>query len=167
MPEELWTEIRNTVQEALNKTIPKKKKNKKAKWLSEEALRIVEEWRKVESKGERERYIQLNTEFQWIARRDKKAFFNEQCLIIEENNNRGKTRDLFGEIGNIKEAFCPQMGTIKDKNGRYLVDAKEIKKRWKEYMKNCIKKVLTNSITTIVWLVTQSQTLWNAKSSVL
>ena len=88
MPEELWTEVCNIVQEVANKTIPKKKKMKKAKWLSAEALQIVEEWGEVNSKGERERYIQLNSDFQTIARRDKKVFFNEQCLIIEENNKR-------------------------------------------------------------------------------
>ena len=102
MPEELWTEVCNTVQEAVNKTIPKKKKTKKAKWLSEEALQIAEERREVKSKGERERHIQLNTEFQRIARRDKKTFFNEQCIKIEENNRRGKTRDPFMKYqGNI------------------------------------------------------------------
>ena len=87
------------------KTIPKEKKSKKAKWLSEEALQIVEEQREAKSKRERERYIQLNTEFQKIARRDKKAFFNEQCLIIEERNKRGKTRDPLRKIGNIKGVF--------------------------------------------------------------
>jgi len=95
VPKELWTEVYNTVQEAVNKTIPKKKKTKKAKWLSEKALQIAEERREVKSKGERERHIQLNTEFQRIARRDKKTFFNEQCIKIEENNRRGKTRDPF------------------------------------------------------------------------
>ena len=85
-----------------NKTIPKKKKSEKAKWLSEEALQIAEEQREVKSKGERERYIQLNAECQRTARRDKKAFFNEQCLIIEENSKRRKTRNLFRKIGNIK-----------------------------------------------------------------
>ena len=93
-----------------------------AKWLSEEALRVAEEWREVNSKGERERYIQLNAELQRIDRRDKKAFFSEQCWIIEEHNKRGKTRDLFRKIGNIKGAFHPKMGTIKDKNCRDLVD---------------------------------------------
>ena len=117
--EELWTEVRNTVQEAVNKTTPKKKKSKKSKWLSEEA----EERRELKSKGEREKYIQLNAEFQRISGRDKKAFFNEHCLIIEENNKGGKTRDLFGKIGNIKGEFCPKMGTIKYKNGRNLADA--------------------------------------------
>ena len=90
MPEELWTEIHSIVQKAVSKTILKKKKSKKAKWLSEEALQIVEEQREAKSKGERERYTQLNTEFQKVARRDKKAFFNEQCLIIEERNKKGK-----------------------------------------------------------------------------
>ena len=87
----------------------------------------------MKSKGTRERYIQLNVEFQRTGRREKKSFFNEQCLIIEENNKWEKTRDLFGKLGNIKGAF-PKMGTIKDKDGRDLVDAEEIKKRWKEYM---------------------------------
>ena len=85
----------------MNKTIPKKKKSKKAKWLYEEALQIVEERRETKSKGERERYSQLNTEFKRTARRDKKAFFNEQCLVIKENNKRGKTRELFRKIENI------------------------------------------------------------------
>ena len=95
VPEELWTEVHNIVQEAVNKTIPKKKKSKKAKWLSEEALQIVEEWREVKSKDERERYSQVNAEYQRIARRDKKAFFNEQFKQTEENNRRGNTRYLF------------------------------------------------------------------------
>ena len=88
----------------------------------------------MKSKGTRERYIQLNVEFQRTGRRKKKSFFNEQCLIIEENNKRGKTRSLSRKIGNIKGVFCPKVGTIKDKNDRDLVDAEEIKKRWKEYM---------------------------------
>ena len=101
----------------MNKSIPKKKKSQKTKWLSEEALQIAEERREAKSKGERERYIQLYTEFYRIARRDKKAFFNEQCLKIEENNRRGKTRDLFRKIGNIKGTFSPKMGTVKERNG--------------------------------------------------
>ena len=92
--------------------------------------------------GEREGHLQLNAEFQRISRRDKKAFFNEQCLIIEENGKRGKIRDLFRKIGNIKGAFCPKMGTIKDKNCRDLVDTEEIKMRWKEYMKQLYKEDL-------------------------
>ena len=85
------------------------------KWLSEEALQIAKERRDTESKGERERHIQLNTDFQRTSQRDKKAFFNEQCIILEENNRRGKTRDIFRKIGDTKGTFCPKMGTIKDK----------------------------------------------------
>ena len=114
VPEELQTEVHNTVQEVVTKTIPKKKKCKKAKWLSKEALQIAEERKDVKSKREREMYNQLNAEFQIIARRDKKAFFNEQCKEIEEDNRRGKTRNLFRKIGNIKGIFHPKMGTIKD-----------------------------------------------------
>ena len=126
----------------MNKTIPKKKKSKKAKWLYEEALQIVEERRETKSKGERERYSQLNTEFKRTARRDKKAFFNEQSIKLAENNRRGKTRDLFRKTGNIKEIFHPKIGAIKDRNSRDLVDAEEIKKRRKEYMEELYKKDL-------------------------
>ena len=98
MPEELWTEVLDIVQEAGIKTIPKKKKGKKAKWLSGEALQIAEKTREAKGKGEKERYTYLNTEFQRIARRDKKAFFSDQCKEIEENNRIGKTRDLFNKI---------------------------------------------------------------------
>ena len=96
----------------------------------------------MQSKGERESYIQLNPEFQKITRRDKKAFFHEQSLIIEENNKRGKTRELFRKIRNIMGAFCPKKCTVKDKNGGDLVDAEEIKNRWKEYMEELYKKDL-------------------------
>ena len=95
MPDELWTEIGDIVQETGIKTIPMEKKCKKAKWLSEEALQIAVKRREVKSKGEKERYNHLNAEFQRIARRDKKAFFSDQCKEIEENNRMGKTRDLF------------------------------------------------------------------------
>ena len=105
MPEELWTEIRDIVQEAGIKTIPKKKKSKKAKWLSEEALQIAEERRDVKSKGEKERYTHLNAEFQRIARRYKKAFLNDQCQEIEENNKMGRTRDHFKKIKDTKGTF--------------------------------------------------------------
>ena len=105
MPEELWTEIHNIVQEAVIKVIPKEKNCKKAKWLSEETLQIAVKRREVKSKGEKERYKHLNTEFQRIAKRDKKAFLSDQCKEIEENNRMGKTRDLFKKIkryqGNI------------------------------------------------------------------
>ena len=104
----------------MTKTIPKKKKCKKAKWLSEEALQIAEERREAKGKGERERYTHLNAEFQRRARRDKKAFLNEQCKEIEENNRMGKTRDLFKKTGDIKGTFHARMGTIKDGNGKDL-----------------------------------------------
>ena len=100
MSKDLWIEVHNTAQEAVNKTIPKKKKSKKPKWLSEEWLQIAEERREVKSKGERERHIQLNTEFQRIARRDKKAFFNEQCLKIEINNRRERLEISSGKLEN-------------------------------------------------------------------
>jgi len=116
--EDLWIEVHNIAQEAVNKTIPNKKKSKKPTWLSEEWLQIAEERREVKSQRERESYTQLHTEFQRRVRRDKKAFFNEQCLKIEINHRRGKTRDLFRNIGNIKGTFCTKMGTIKDRNGR-------------------------------------------------
>ena len=105
VPDELWMEVCDIVQETGIKSIPKKKKYKKAKWLSEEALQIAVKRREVKSKGEKERYTHLNTEFQRIARRDKKAFFSDQCKEIEENNRMGKTRDLFKKIRDIKEHF--------------------------------------------------------------
>ena len=115
-------------------------KSNKAKWLSEEALQIAEEKREAKSKGEREGYTQLNAEFQKITKRGKKAFFNEQCKVIEENNRRGKTRDISKKIGNIKRAFHPKMGTIKDRNSKELKEAEEIKKRWKKYTEELYKK---------------------------
>ena len=105
MPDELWKEFHNIVQETGNKTIPKKNKCKKAKWLSEEALQIAVKRRDVKSKGEKERHTHLNAEFLRIARRDKKAFFRDQCKEIEENNRMGKTRDLFKKIRDTKEHF--------------------------------------------------------------
>ena len=140
VPEELWAETHNFVQEAVSKTFPKKKKNKKAKWLFEKTLQISEERREAKSKGEREMYTQLNAEFQRIARIDKKALFNEKCKEIEENNRRGKTSDLFKKIGNIKGIFHPKIGTIKDRNDKDLIKAEEIKKRWKEYTEELYKK---------------------------
>ena len=103
--EELWTEVPNIVQEAVIKTMPKKKKCKKAKWLSEEALQIAEKGREAKGKGEKERYKHLNTEFQRIARRDKKAFLKDQCKETEENNRMGKTRDLFKKTRDTREYF--------------------------------------------------------------
>ena len=108
------------VQGAANKTIQKKNKSKKAKWLSEKALQIAEGGREAKSKGEREKYIQLNAEFQRTAKRNKKAIISEQCKEIEENNTTGKTSDLFKKIGDTKETFHTRMGTIKDRNGKDL-----------------------------------------------
>ena len=126
MPEEPWTEVCNIVQEVVIKTIPKKKKSKKAKWLSEEILKIAEKRREVKGKGEKERYIHLNVEFQRIARRDKKAFLSDQCKEIEENNRMGKTRDLVKKTRDTKGTFHAKMGTIKDRNGMDLTEAEDI-----------------------------------------
>ena len=133
MPEELWTEIRDIVQEAVIKIIPKKKKCKKAKWLSDKALQIAEKRREAKGKGEKERYTNLNAEFLRIARRDKKAFLSDQCKEIEENNRMGKTRDLFKKTRDTKGTFHAKMGSIKDRNGMDLTEAEDIKKRWQEY----------------------------------
>ena len=116
-------EVRDIVQEAVIKTIPNKKKCKKAKWLSEEALQTAEKRREVKGKGEKERYTHFNAEFQRIARRDKKAFLSDQCKEIEENNIMGKTRHLFKKIRDTKETFHSKMGTIKDRNGMDLTEA--------------------------------------------
>ena len=111
MPDELWTEVHDTVQETVIKIIPKKKKCKKAKWLSEKALQIAEKRREEKGKGEKERYTHLNAEFQRTATRDKKAFLNDQCKEIEESNRMGKTRDLFKKIKDTKGTFHAKMGT--------------------------------------------------------
>ena len=128
VPDELWMEVREIVQVTGIKTIPKKKKCKKAKWLSEGALQIAVK-REVKSKGEKERYKHLNAEFQRIARRDKKAFFSDQCKEIEKNNRMGKTRDLFKKIRDTKGTIHAKMGLIKDRNGMDLTEAKDVKKR--------------------------------------
>ena len=133
MPDKLWNEVRDIVQETGIKTIPMEKKCKKAKWLSGEALQIAVKGREVKSKGEKERYKHLNAEFQRIARRDKKAFFSDQCNEIEENNRMGKTRDLFKKIRDTKGTFHEKMGSIKDRNDMDLTEAEDIKKRWQEY----------------------------------
>ena len=121
------------VQEAVIKTIPKKKELKKAKWLSEEALQIAAKRRDVKGKGEKGRYSHLNAEFQRIARRDKKAFLSDQCKEIEEKNGMGKTRDLVKKVRDTKGTFHAKMGTIKDRNSMDLKEAEDIKKRWQEY----------------------------------
>ena len=133
VPEELWTEAHDIVPEAAIKTILKKKKCKKAKWLSEETLQIAMKRRKAKGKGEKERYTYLNTEFQRIARRDKKAFLTDQCKEIEENNRMGKIRDLFKKIRDTKGTFHVKIGTMKDRNGMDLIKGENIKKRWQEY----------------------------------
>ena len=133
MPEELWTEVHDIVQEAGMKTICKKKKCKKGKWLSEEVLQIAVKRREEKGKGEMERYTHFNTEFQRIPRRDKKDFLSDQCKEIKENNRMGKTRDLIKKIRDTTGIFHAKMGTIKDRNGMGLKEAKNIKKRWQKH----------------------------------
>ena len=149
-PEELWMEVHDTVQEAVINTIPKKRKCKKAKRLSEEALQIDEERREAKGKGEKERYTHLNAEFQRIAERDKKAFLSDQCKEIEENNRIGKTRELFKNIRDTRGTFHAKLGTIKNKNGMDLTEAEDIKKRWQEYIEELHKKDLNTQITRMV-----------------
>ena len=144
VPDELWTEVPDIVQEAGIKTISVEKKCKKAKWLSEEALQIAVKGREVKSKGEKERYKHLNSEFQRIARRDKKDFLSHQCKEIEENNRMGKTKDLFKKIRDTKVTFHAKTGSIKDRNGTDLTEADDIKKRWQEYTEELYKKDLHN-----------------------
>ena len=139
MPEELWSEVHDIVQETVIKTIPKKKKCKKAKWLS-----------RVKGKREKERYTHLNAEFQRIVRRDKKGFLSDQCKEIEENNTMVKTRDLFKKIRDTKGIFHAKMGTIKDRNGMDLTEAEDIRKRWQEYTENYTKKIFMTQITMMV-----------------
>ena len=142
VPDELWNDVRDIVQEIGIKTIPMEKKCEKAKWLSGEALQIAEKRREAKSKGEKERYKHLNTEFQRIARRYKKAFFSDQCKEIEEKDRMGKTRDLFKKIRDTKRIFHEKMGSIKDRNGMDLTEAEDIKKRWQEYTEELYKKDL-------------------------
>ena len=118
------------------------KKCKKAKWLSGEALQIAVKRREAKKQGEKERYKHLNAEFQRIARRDKKAFFGDQCKGIEEKNTMGKTRDLFKKIIDTKGTFHAKMGSIKDRNGMDLTEAEDIKKRRQEYTEELYKKGL-------------------------
>ena len=140
MPEELWTEVHDIVQEAAIKTIPNKKKCKKAKWFSEEALKIPEKIRDVKGK-KRKGCTHLNAEFQRVPGRDKKAFLSDQCKEIEENNRMGKTRDLFKKIKDTKEIFHAKMGSIQDRNGMDLREAEDIKKRWQEYIEELFKMI--------------------------
>ena len=141
MPDELWNEVGDIVQETGIKTIPVEKKCKNAKCLSGEALQIAVKRREVKSKGEKERYKHLNAEFQRIARRVKKAFFSDQCKEIEENNRMGKTRDLFKKIRDTKGTFHAKIGLIKDRNGMDLTEVEDVK-RWQEYTEELYKKDL-------------------------
>ena len=142
MPDELWTEVHDIVQEIGIKTIPMEKKCKKAKWLSEEILQITVKRREAKNKREKERYKHLNAEFQRIGRRDKKAFLGDQWKETEENNRMGKTRDLFKKIRDTKGTFYEKMGSIKDRNGMDLTEAEAVKKRWQEYTEELYKKEL-------------------------
>ena len=135
-------EVHRIVQKDVIKTIHQKKKCKKAKWFSEEVLKIAEKRRETKGKGEKERYIHLNTAFQRIAGRDKKAFLSDQCKETEENNRMRKTRDLFKKIRDTKGTFHAKMGTIKDRNCMDLTEAENIKKRWQEYTEELYKKDL-------------------------
>ena len=127
VPDELWNEVRESVQETGIKTIPMEKKCKKAKWLSREVLQIAAKRREAKSKGEKERYKHLNAEFERIARRDKKAFLSDH-------------RNLFKKIRDTKGTFHAKMGSIKDRNGMDLTEAEDIKKRWQEYTEELYKK---------------------------
>ena len=149
VPDELWNEVHDTVQESGIKTIPKKKTCKKSKWLSEEPLQIAVKRREVKSKGERERYKHLNAEFQRIARRVKKAFLSDQCKEIEENNRMGKTRDLFKKVRDIKGTFHAKMGSVKDRNGMDLKKQKILRRGGKN-TQNCTKNIFTTQIITMV-----------------
>ena len=150
VPEELWTEFRDTVQEAVIKTIPKKKKCKKAKWLYEEALQIAVKRREVKAKGEKERYTHLKAEFQRTARGDKKAFLSDQCKEIEENNRMGKTRDLFKRIRDAKGIFHAKMGTMKERNGTDLTEAEILRRGGNNTLKNDRKRIFVTQITMTV-----------------
>ena len=148
MPHELWNEVRDIVQETGIKTIPIEKKCKKAKWLSGEALQLAVKTREAKSKGQKEIYKHLNAEFQRIARRDKKAFFSDQCKEIEENNTVGKTRDLFKKIRDTKGTLNAMMGSIKDR--KYMDQQKILGRDGKNIQKNCTKKDLHDQFITVV-----------------
>ena len=132
VPDELWVELRDIVKETGIKTILMEKKSNKAKWLSAEALQIAVKRREAKSKGEKERYTHFNAEFQRITRRDKKDFLSDQCKEIEENNRMGKMRNVFKKIRDNKGTFHVKTGSIKDRNGRDLIEAEHIKRRWQE-----------------------------------
>ena len=149
-PDELWVEVRDIVHETGIKTISMKKKCRKAKWLSEEALQIAVKRRQVKSKGEKEKYFHLNAEVQRIVNREKKAFLSNQCRGREENNRIGKTRDLFKKIRDTKGTFHATMGSIKDRNCMDQTEAEDIKKRWQECTEELYKKIFMTQIITMV-----------------
>ena len=140
MPEELWTEIRDIIKDEAIKNILRSKKQKKAKWLSAEALKVAEERRKAKSNEDEIKFSQLNAEFQRIARRDKEKYMSERCKAIEESNRKGRTRDLFKKIGEIKRKFKARWNTVTDKHGNDLTEKEDIKKRWYEHMEELYKK---------------------------
>ena len=145
MPEELWAKFHDIGEEAVIKTICKKKKCKKVKWLFEEGLQISEKRREAKGKGENVRHTHLNAEFRRIARRDKKVLFSDQCKEIEESNRMGKTRDLLKKIRDTKGTFHAKMGTIKNRKSMNLTEAEEIENRWQEYTEEVYKKALNDS----------------------
>ena len=147
-------EVHDIVQETAIKTIPKKKKCKKAKWLSGEALQIAVKRQDVKSKGEKERYTHLNAEFQRIARRDKKDFLSDQCKEIEENDRMGKARDLFKKFKDTKETLDAKMGSINNRNCIDITEAEILRRCGKYTQKNYTKKIFATQIITMVLSLT-------------
>ena len=145
MHDEQWTEVCDNVLETGSKMISKKKKCKKAKWLTEEGLQVAVKRKKQKAK-EKRKDTHLNAEFQRLARREKKAFFSDQCKRIEENNGMGKTRDLFKKIRDTKGTFHAKMGSINKRNGMDITEAEDIKKRWQEYTEELYKVIMTQII---------------------
>ena len=158
-------EVRDIVQEAVIKIISKKKKCRKAKWLSEEALQIPEKRREGRGKGEKERYTHLNAESQRISRRDKKAFLSDLCKEIEENNRMGETRDLFKKIRDTKGTLHAKMGSKKDRNGMDLREAEDIQKRWQEYTEELYKKDIRDPDNHDGVITYPEPGTWSSKSS--
>ncbi|CAF2172469.1 unnamed protein product, partial [Rotaria magnacalcarata] len=139
-PEELSSKVRDIIKDEANKNIPNTKTPKKVKWLAADMLKVAEERRNAKDSEDKERFSRLNAEFQWRARRDKEKHINGQCQQIEDNNRKGKTRDLFKKIDEIKRTSHAKIGTIKDKQGKDLMEKEDIKKRWREYTEELYKK---------------------------
>ncbi|XP_049766252.1 craniofacial development protein 2-like [Schistocerca cancellata] len=142
--QEMWTEVVNTIKEAAEKHIPKKRNSKNARWLSVEALQVAEERRKAKIKGDRSTMFELTKDVQKLASRDKNMFFNEQCKEVEDSNGMGKTRGLYKKIREIKRKFQAKIGMIKDRNGKDLSEAEDVKERWAEYVEDLYKKEMHN-----------------------